>query len=74
MTFYIRVALSKDGIVGTKGKIERTDMRAHASELIYGDAAYLQGVAQEQWPDLAWRIEHVRTSKYVVKGESKDSK
>ncbi len=58
LTFYIRVPLSEYGVAEMKGKVERIDTRAHASELIYGDAAYLQGLAQEQWPELNWRIEH----------------
>ena len=70
MTVYLRVPLSKEGIADVKGTIERVELRAYATELIYGDAAYFQGVAEEQWPDIVWKIEHVRTRKYVVKGET----
>ncbi len=51
--------------------MQRVDSRAHATELLYGDAAYLQGAAQEQWSDLDWQIINVRTRRFVVKGESK---
>ncbi len=49
--------------------MQRVDSRAHATELLYGDAAYLQGAAQEQWPELDWYIVHVGIRKFVVKGE-----
>lgn len=71
MAFYINVPLSADGIADTKGKVEKVELRAHATELIYGDATYLQVVAQERWPDCVWRIEHVRTGRYVVRGQPK---
>ena len=41
--------------------MQTVELRAHATELVYGDAAYLQGKAQEQWTDLDWQIEHVGT-------------
>ena len=74
MTFYVHVPLSKDGIAETKGPIERVEMRAFATEMIYRDAAYLQNIATEKWWDIAWKIEHVSTSKFVVRGESKSRK
>lgn len=71
MAFYLSVPLSKDGVADMQGKIEKVDGRAHASELIYGDAAYILGLAQRAWPDLDWNLQHVRTRTYVVKGEPK---
>ncbi len=75
MTLYIKGApLSELGILEKTTEIQTVELRAHATELVYGDAAYLQGLAQEQWPDLEWRIEHVRTGRYVVKGRPKGRK
>ncbi len=71
MTVYVRVQLSEDGVAEPTGPVEKVDMRAHASELLYGDAAYLHGLAKEQWPELNWRIEAVRTRKFIVKGDPK---
>ena len=55
-SFYLSVPLSEDGIAEDMGKMQRVDSRAHATELLYGDAAYLQGAAQEQWSDFDWYI------------------
>lgn len=74
MAFYLKVPLSGHGIADTKGKVERLELRAFATELFYDDAAHLQGLAQERWPDCVWRVEHVRTRKYVVKGTAKGNK
>ena len=74
MAFYLNVRLSDLGVVDTKGNIEKVELRAFATELIYGDAAHLQGIAQERWADCTWRIEHVRTRKYVVRGTPKGGK
>ncbi len=69
----IRVPVSQHGIVEDTDKMQRVDSRAHATELLYGDAAYLQESAQEQWPALDWYILQVRTRKFVVKGVPKRS-
>ena len=74
MAFYLNVPLSDLGLADTKGNIKKVELRHFATELIYGDAAYLQGVAQERWSDVDWRIEHVRTRKYVVRGTLKGNK
>lgn len=55
-------------------KVHKVESLAHASELLYGNAAYLQGLAQERWPNLDWNLQHVRTRMYVVKGEPKGMK
>jgi hypothetical protein len=68
MPFYIKVPLSEDGLIDTNGKLQKVETRAHASELVYSDAAHAKGVADEMWPGITWRIEHVRTGKFVVKG------
>ena len=74
MAFYLNVPLLEHGIADTTGPLEKVELRHFATELIYGDAAYLQGVAQERWSDVDWRIEHVRTRKYVVKGTPQGGK
>ena len=71
MPFYINVPLSARAIVEERGNIRTVDSRAQATELLYGDAAYIRGIAQERWPGLHWKIERVRTAKYVVTGEPK---
>lgn len=74
MTFYINVPVSELGTVEKAGEMRRVDSRAHATEMFYGDAAYLLGIAQEKWAELAWRTEHARTRKFLVVGETKDRK
>jgi hypothetical protein len=74
MPFYLKVSLSENGTADTNGEIEKVELRAHATELIYSDAGRLQGLAQEQWPDCTWRIEHALTRKYVVRGTQKSGK
>ena len=74
MAFYLKVPLLENGTADTKGKVERVELRAFATELLYGDATSLQVVAQERWPDCVWRVEHVRTRKYVVRGTPRGSK
>ena len=71
---YINVQLSELGALENAGDMRKVDMRAHASEMFYGDAAYALGIAQETWPDLEWRTEHARTRKFLVVGEAKDRK
>ena len=68
MTLYINVSLSEHGVLETKRQIQTIGLRAHATELMYVDATYLQAKAMEQWPDLEWRVEHVRAGRYIVKG------
>lgn len=74
MAFYLKVPLSEHGIADLEGNLDRVELRAHATEMIYGDAAYLQGLVQERWPDCTWRIEHARTRKYLVRGTSRGGK
>jgi len=70
MTFYIKAPLDPGGIVVLRGKMERVEGRANATEVVYGDATFLQEQAREGWPDLDWQIEKVSETKYVVKGEA----
>lgn len=72
MPFYINVPLSGRAIAEERGNIRTVDSLAQASELLYGDAAYIRGVAQERWPGLRWKVERVRAAKYVVTGEPKN--
>jgi hypothetical protein len=71
VTRYIKAPLSELGVLEKTEELRTVELRAHATELLYGDAAHLQGLAAEQWPDLDWRIEHVRTGRYIVKGKPK---
>lgn len=71
MTRYIKALLSELGILEESEEMRAVELRAHATEFVYGDAAHLQSLAAEQWPDLDWRIEHVRTGRYIVKGKRK---
>lgn len=71
MAFYLSVPVSDHGIADYTGKVELIDLRTDASALLYGDAAYLQGMAQDKWADLDWQIERVSSRRYLVKGESK---
>ena len=70
MQFYLQVPPTEDS-TAQRGKVEKVDSRFRASEMIYGDAAYFQRLAQDEWPEFDWRIEHARTAKYVVKGAPK---
>ena len=71
MTLYVNAPVSELWTLETTGEMQTVDSRAHATELSYADAAYLRGLAQEQWTDLDWQIEHVGTRRFIVKGESK---
>jgi hypothetical protein len=71
MPFYIKVPLSHGGYANTNGQIESVQSRAHASELLYGDAAHAKGLADRMWPEIVWRIEHARTGRFIVKGDLK---
>jgi hypothetical protein len=66
MAYYLKAPLGPDGIVVTRGKIEKVEGRASATEVVYGDADFLQRRAFEQWPDLDWQIEKIGDKKYVV--------
>lgn len=71
--FYIKIPLAEHGIPEEMtGAIERVELRAHATELVYGEATYIQELAQKRWPELEWKIEYVRTARYVVRGKPKD--
>lgn len=70
MTFYIKAPLDSDGIVVTRGIMEKVEDRASATKVVYGDASFLEGRAYEQWPDLDWKIEEVGDQKYFVYGIS----
>jgi hypothetical protein len=43
--------------------------RADATEMVFGDADFLEGKANEKRPDLKWQKEEVEGRKYVVKGD-----
>lgn len=60
MAFYLTVPISHHGTAGDSRKVQKVDSRAHAGELLYGDAAYILGLAQEVWPGLDWNLQHVR--------------
>jgi hypothetical protein len=66
MTVYIHAPLGPDGIVVLRGEMERVDDRANASEVVYGDAAFLQEQAYKQWPDIDWQILKISEKRYVV--------
>jgi hypothetical protein len=72
--FYINVPISADGLVEVPEELRKVDSRVHASEMFYQDAACVQGIAQERWPNLEWRTEHARTRKFLVIGETKNRK
>jgi hypothetical protein len=69
---YISVPLSRDGLVGTPDELRKVGTRAQATEMLYSDAAYGCGLAQEQWPEIHWRTAYARTGKFVVAGQGKD--
>jgi hypothetical protein len=71
MALYITVPLDPDGVVLTHGEMEVVDSRVNATEVVYGDAAFLQRRASEKWTDLFWQIEKVSERKYVVRGEAR---
>ncbi len=69
MAFYVKAPLSSDGVVVMRGRMEKVEGRANATEVVYGDATFLQQQACDGWPELDWQIESVNENKYVVKGE-----
>ena len=72
MAVYINAPLSDNGLLDSlTSEVRMVESRAYATELLYGDAAYVQGLARERWPDVDWGVVHVRTRKFVVKGQPK---
>ena len=69
-TLYIKAPLDNAGIVVTRGKMEIVDSRASATELVFGDADFLEGVAFNERPDVRWQKEEVAGGKYIIKGQS----
>jgi hypothetical protein len=69
MTYYVKTELSPDGIANITGSFQKVNGRGNASELSYADAQYFQRQAFQNFPGLAWEIEHVREGKYLVKAE-----
>jgi hypothetical protein len=69
MSFYIRAPLDEAGIVTTRGRMERVELRADATEVVYGDASFLEGEAYREWPEISWKIEKVGDRKYVVRSD-----
>jgi hypothetical protein len=74
IAFYIHVPSSDGGTAEVTETIEKVDLRAHATEFVYGEAAYIQGLAQKEWPEIDWRVESVRTARYIVRGKPKSRK
>ena len=69
-TFYIKAPLDNGGIVALRGKMEIVESRASATELVFGDAEFLEGVAFNERPDLRWQKEEVSDGKYIVIGSA----
>jgi hypothetical protein len=69
VTLYIKAPLDNAGIVVTRGEMDLVESRASATELVSGDADFLEGVAYSRRPDLHWQKEEVSKGKYIVKGE-----
>jgi hypothetical protein len=67
-TLYIKAPLDSGGIVVLRGKMELVESRAGATELVFGDADFLEGVAYSERPDLHWQKEEVSSGKYIVRG------
>jgi len=53
-----------------RGKMEKVEGRSNATEVVYGDAQFLQQRAAEGWPELDWEIEKVSENKHIVIGKS----
>jgi hypothetical protein len=68
-TLYIKAPLDSGGVVVLRGKMELVESRANATELVYGDADFLEGVASNERPDLNWQKEVVSSGRYSVKGD-----
>jgi hypothetical protein len=69
MTLYIRAPLGPDGIVVEQGKMELVEGRGDATEMVFGDADFLEGKAYEKRPDLKWQKEKLDNKKFVVRGD-----
>jgi hypothetical protein len=69
MTYFIKAPLGSEGIVEMRGKMEIVDAREGATELVYGDATFVQGQALNGWPDVDWQVEKISEKKYIVKGD-----
>lgn len=69
MTLYVKAPLGPDGIVLVQGKMELVGSRVEATEVVFGDADFLEGKAYEARPDLKWQKEKTEGKRYIVKGE-----
>jgi hypothetical protein len=67
-TLYIKAPLDSGGIVVLRGKMKLVESRASATELVFGDADFLEGVAYSERPDLHWQKEEISGGKYIVSG------
>jgi hypothetical protein len=71
MPLYIRLPVSDENVTELWGQAETVELRAHATEVVCSDAAYLKAMAAEKWPKFSWRIEPARTARYIVKGHAR---
>jgi hypothetical protein len=49
--------------------MDLVERRGDATEMIFGDADFLEGKAFEERPDLKWQKEKIDNKKYIVKGD-----
>jgi hypothetical protein len=69
MPIYVKAPLGPDGVVLNQGEMELVGSRSDATEMVFGDADFLEGNAYEARPDLKWQKEKVDNKKYVVRGD-----
>lgn len=70
MTSYIKAPLAPGGIVELRGRMEKVEDRADATEVVHGDATFLQEQACKGWPSLNWQIEKIDGTKYIIRGDA----
>jgi hypothetical protein len=69
MTLYVKAPRGPDGVVVTRGTMELVEGRSNATEMVFGDADFLEGKAYEKRPDLKWQKETLANKKYIVRGD-----
>lgn len=69
--FYLEVKTRPDGTPEVRGPAQIVPGRADATEVTRIDAVFLQGKAEQKWPEYDWQIERTYLGKYLVRGQMK---
>jgi hypothetical protein len=70
MPLYVKATVNdQSGIVVVRGPMEIVEDRIDATEMVFGDADFLEQKAYERYPKLKWEKEKLPNKKYIVKAD-----